>query len=89
MDIIRELGEYHISADVYDPWVSASEAQHEYGIIPINEPAIEAYDGIILAVAHDEFRSLGAANIRRYGKAEHVLYDLKYLLAPNESDLRL
>ncbi|MCM2318329.1 MAG: Vi polysaccharide biosynthesis UDP-N-acetylglucosamine C-6 dehydrogenase TviB [Pseudomonas sp.] len=89
VDIIRELGEYHINADVYDPWVSIEEARHEYGITPIAEPAIEAYDGIILAVAHGEFRSLGAANIRKYGKAEHVLYDLKYLLAPQESDLRL
>ncbi|MNN31167.1 UDP-N-acetyl-D-glucosamine 6-dehydrogenase [compost metagenome] len=89
VDILKELGEYHITADVYDPWVSIPEAQHEYGITPITEPAIEAYDGIILAVAHGEFRSLGAANIRKYGKADHVLYDLKYLLKPDESDLRL
>lgn len=89
VDILRELTEYHISADVYDPWVSCEEARHEYGIVPVGEPAIAAYDAIILAVAHDEFRSLGAANIRKYGKDEHVLYDLKYLLAPQESDLRL
>ncbi|MCC6076925.1 Vi polysaccharide biosynthesis UDP-N-acetylglucosamine C-6 dehydrogenase TviB [Pseudomonas sp. GCM10022188] len=89
IDILGELAEYHINADVYDPWVSIGEAQHEYGITPVAEPAIEAYDGIILAVAHNEFRSLGAENIRKYGKAEHVLYDIKYLLAPEESDLRL
>jgi len=89
VDIISELGEYNIAVDVYDPWVSGTEAQHEYGITPITEPAIDAYDGVVLAVAHNEFRDLGVDNIRRYGKAEHVLYDLKYMLSAEESDLRL
>ncbi|MES4779082.1 Vi polysaccharide biosynthesis UDP-N-acetylglucosamine C-6 dehydrogenase TviB, partial [Pseudomonas aeruginosa] len=48
-----------------------------------------AYDGIILAVAHSEFKNMGAENIRKLGKAEHVLYDLKYLLDEDKSDLRL
>lgn len=89
VDIVRELAEYNISVDVYDPWVSVAEAQHEYAITPVAEPLVGAYDGIILAVAHNEFRELGAVNIRRHGKAEHVLYDLKYLLSAEESDLRL
>ncbi|WP_313089514.1 Vi polysaccharide biosynthesis UDP-N-acetylglucosamine C-6 dehydrogenase TviB [Pseudomonas sp.] len=89
VDIVSELAEYNIEVDVYDPWVSAEEAQHEYAITPIAEPAVNAYDGIILAVAHNEFRALGAEHIRKHGKAEHVLYDLKYLLSAAESDLRL
>lgn len=89
VDIVRELAEYNIEVDVYDPWVSVEEAQHEYGITPIAEPTVNTYDGIILAVAHNEFRVLGAENIRKHGKAEHVLYDLKYLLSAAESDLRL
>jgi UDP-N-acetyl-D-glucosamine/UDP-N-acetyl-D-galactosamine dehydrogenase len=89
VDIVRELAEYNIQVDVYDPWVSVEEAQHEYGITPIAEPALNIYDGIILAVAHNEFRALGAECIRKYGKAEHVLFDLKYLLSATESDLRL
>jgi UDP-N-acetyl-D-glucosamine/UDP-N-acetyl-D-galactosamine dehydrogenase len=89
VDIVRELADYNIEVDVYDPWVSVEEAQHEYGITPIAEPAVNAYDGIILAVAHNEFRALGAEKIRKHGKAEHVLYDLKYLLSASESDLRL
>ncbi len=89
VDIVRELAEYNISVDVYDPWVSKSEAEDEYGITPITNPGSNAYDGIILAVAHDEFRELGAAKIRQYGKTIHVLYDLKYLLSADESDLRL
>lgn len=89
IDIIQELREYNVQVDVYDPWVSAEEAEHEYGITPVIEPDINAYSGIILAVAHNEFRSMGVENIRKLGKAEHVLYDLKYLLSAEESDLRL
>ena len=89
VDIVRELAEYNIAVDVYDPWVGVEETQHEYGITPVAEPASNAYDGIILAVAHDEFGALGADKIRKFGKSVHVLYDLKYLLSTKESDLRL
>jgi len=89
VDIIRELADYNIEVDVYDPWASAAEAQHEYAITPIAAPEHNAYDGIIIAVAHNEFRALGAENIRKHGKAKHVLYDLKYLVSAEESDLRL
>lgn len=89
VDIVSELAEYNIQVDVYDPWVVSGEAQHEYGITPITKPGTDTYDGIVLAVAHDEFRALGAETIRQYGKAKHILYDLKYLLTADEADLRL
>lgn len=89
VDIVQELAEYNIQVDVYDPWVSLEEAEREYGLKPIVEPEVNAYDGIILAVAHSQFRALGASNIRNYGKGEHVLYDLKYVLSAVESDIRL
>jgi UDP-N-acetyl-D-galactosamine dehydrogenase len=89
VDIVRELADYNTSVDVYDPWVSVDEARHEYGITPVTEPAAAGYDAIIVAVAHSEFNAMGADNIRALGKAEHVLYDLKYILPPSASDLRL
>ncbi|TEA79955.1 Vi polysaccharide biosynthesis UDP-N-acetylglucosamine C-6 dehydrogenase TviB [Allopusillimonas ginsengisoli] len=89
VDIVKELGEYNIEVDVYDPWVEAQEAQNEYGITPIDKPADGAYDAIILAVSHHQFVQMGAAAIRALGKPEHVLYDLKYALSPQEADLRL
>lgn len=89
VDIVRELAEYNIQVDVYDPWVSVIEAEHEYGLTPVREPLNGIYDGIVIAVAHSEFRDLGAEKIRGYGKAEHVLYDIKYLLSADDSDLRL
>ncbi|MBD9458506.1 Vi polysaccharide biosynthesis UDP-N-acetylglucosamine C-6 dehydrogenase TviB [Pseudomonas sp. PDM05] len=89
VDIVRELGEYNIEVDVYDPWVNPSEAQHEYSISPIAVPVTDSYDAIVLAVAHNEFRAMGAERIRSLGKAKHILYDLKYLLDRDQSDIRL
>ncbi|OWT58358.1 Vi polysaccharide biosynthesis protein VipA/TviB [Candidimonas nitroreducens] len=89
VDIVRELGEYNIEVDVYDPWVEAAEAQHEYGITPVAQPAQGAYDGIILAVAHRQFTDMGADAMRALGRPEHVLYDLKYVFPADQSDLRL
>jgi UDP-N-acetyl-D-galactosamine dehydrogenase len=89
VDIVRELGEYNIEVDVYDPWVDPDEAMHEYGLTPVVAPQPQAYDGIILAVAHHQFVEMGAKAIRALGKPEHVLYDLKYVLDVEDSDLRL
>lgn len=89
VDIVRELAEYNIDVDVYDPWVLAADAEHEYGITPVQALKQGAYDGIILAVSHHQFVELGPKGIRALGKPEHVLYDLKYVLTADESDLRL
>ena len=98
VDIIAELKEYNCNVDVYDPWVDIEEARYEYGITPvtslpgytgIGEREAGAYDAIFLAVAHQQFKEMGGAAIRALGKTIHVLYDLKYVLEPNESDLRL
>ena len=89
VDIVQELAEYSIDVDVYDPWVDAEEAKHEYGLDLVSSPAAGSYDGIILAVAHEQFVAMGSQAIRALGKAEHVLYDLKYVLSAEESDLRL
>ena len=89
VDIVAELKDYNCAVDVYDPWVSPQEAQHEYGITPIEAPKPGSYDAIILAVAHHQFKDMGVSAIRALGKPNAVLYDLKYVLDPQESDLRL
>lgn len=89
VDIISELKEYHINADIYDPWIDSEEAQHEYGIKPIQSLKQDNYDAIILAVAHNQFKEMGSKKIRALGKKEHILYDLKYVLDQSESDIRL
>ncbi len=89
VDIVRELRDYNTSIDVFDPWVASEEAEHEYGLKLLAEPQLSSYDAIVLAVAHDQFRAMGAEAIRAFGKEQHVLYDLKYILQPSEADLRL
>jgi UDP-N-acetyl-D-glucosamine/UDP-N-acetyl-D-galactosamine dehydrogenase len=89
VDILTELQEYGVRADIFDPWVDAAEAQHEYGITPITQPEHGTYDAIILAVGHQQFKQLGSAGIKAMMKPQHVLYDLKYVLSAADSDLRL
>ncbi|WP_338881811.1 Vi polysaccharide biosynthesis UDP-N-acetylglucosamine C-6 dehydrogenase TviB [Achromobacter veterisilvae] len=89
VDIVRELGDYNVAVDVYDPWVDAEEAMHEYGIEPVAKPEAGKYDAVILGVAHHQFTELGAEGIRKLGRADHILYDLKYVLPADQSDLRL
>jgi len=89
VDILKELAEYSIQADICDPWVDADEARNTYGVDLVVEPEADSYDGIIMAVGHQEFVDIGVAGIRRLGKANHVLYDLKYVFDASEADLRL
>lgn len=89
IDIVHELQEYNIEVDVYDPWIDANEAQREYDITPISQPSSHQYDGIILAVAHQQFVEMGIEKIRAFGKDKHVLYDLKYVFTKEDTDIRL
>ncbi|EIT7026108.1 Vi polysaccharide biosynthesis UDP-N-acetylglucosamine C-6 dehydrogenase TviB [Vibrio vulnificus] len=89
VDIVAELKEYNINVEIMDPWCSNEEARHEYGLSLCEKPKQNYYDAIIMAVAHDEFREMGAEAIRALGKAEHVLYDLKYILDKQNVDMRL
>lgn len=89
IDIVHELQEYGIQVDVYDPWVSAAAAQQEYGLELVSTLQPDTYDAVVIAVSHEQFRQMGAVQIHALGKKKHILYDLKYLLTAEESDLRL
>ncbi len=89
MDTISELESYGAHVDVHDPWVNAEDASRELGIQLIPEPSEGGYDAVILAVAHEQFRALGAERLRRYGKQSAILYDIKHLLPADQVDGRL
>ncbi len=89
VDLVEEFEGFNCNVDVYDPWVDKDEAVHEYGIKPIDQPIEGKYDAILLAVAHDEFKELSLEQIKAFGKDNHVLYDIKYLLDANQVDGRL
>ncbi|AHK15505.1 Vi polysaccharide biosynthesis UDP-N-acetylglucosamine C-6 dehydrogenase TviB [Thalassolituus oleivorans] len=89
IDMVKELESFNMRVDVYDPWADADEVVHEYGL-KLEKELIEGhYDAIVLAVDHSDFKAWGEKQIRSYGKQDHVLYDVKHVLALNESDLRL
>ena len=90
MDIVHALQGYNTRIDVFDPWVDAGAAQHEYGLTLIADPDHGEYDAIVLAVGHDEFRRLGAAGVRAFGKPGGcVVFDVKYVLPRESVDARL
>jgi len=89
VDIVRELKEYNINVDIVDPWCSNDEAQKEYGLVMTTNYKKNSYDALVLAVGHTQFKEMGAEQIRALGKAEHVLYDLKYVLPKENVDMRL
>jgi UDP-N-acetyl-D-galactosamine dehydrogenase len=86
VDIIQELQSYNANVEVYDPWVDPKEARHEYGIDLVPQLEEGRYDAIILAVAHQQFRDLGAEKIRALGKPEAVIFDVKYVLPKDAVD---
>ncbi|MBU6950587.1 MULTISPECIES: Vi polysaccharide biosynthesis UDP-N-acetylglucosamine C-6 dehydrogenase TviB [unclassified Hahella] len=89
VDVISAFESYNANVDVYDPWASPAEAEHEYGIRVIPELKANHYDAIILTVAHKQFKDMGIENIRKLGKDNHVLFDVKYVLPKDSVDGRL
>ncbi|TEU26825.1 Vi polysaccharide biosynthesis UDP-N-acetylglucosamine C-6 dehydrogenase TviB [Alkanindiges illinoisensis] len=89
IDMVQALKEYELDLNIYDPWVDPKEVEHEYGLTPITQLQNNHYDAVILAVAHDEFKNMSVEDFRVLAKENYVLYDLKYILKVQESDLRL
>jgi UDP-N-acetyl-D-galactosamine dehydrogenase len=89
IDIVRELADYEATVEVWDPWIGAAEARHEYGLELIDAPESGAYDAVVLAVAHQLFVDLGPEKIRALGTGRAVLFDVKAVLPKEAADLRL
>jgi UDP-N-acetyl-D-galactosamine dehydrogenase len=87
VDIIRELENYGIEVDVYDPWVDAAEAKREYGVEMIEKTENKGYDAMIVAVAHDEFFKEDITSA--YGKPQSVVFDVKGILPRSAGAMRL
>jgi UDP-N-acetyl-D-glucosamine/UDP-N-acetyl-D-galactosamine dehydrogenase len=89
IDVVRELEKYGAKVEIYDPWADGQESRHEYGVRPIKTLTPKRYDVAVIAVAHREFRDLGAEGVRRLCKKNHVLYDIKHVFRAAEVDGRL
>lgn len=89
IDIINELQDFNCHIHVYDPWADKKEAEKEYKVSPIEYPQNNFYDAIVLAVAHQEFKTLGIEKIKSFGKTNSIIFDVKYLFTANDVDARL
>lgn len=87
-DVVDELENYGIIVSVCDPLVDPDEAMETCDIDLIT-PKAGQYDGVVLAVAHDEFKAMSIEDIRKLGRKNHIFVDLKGLFAKEQSDIRL
>lgn len=94
-DIIKQLNTYGIEPIVVDPWASAQDAVHEYGVNLTKLEDVSGADCVIVAVAHNEFRRMSLETIKKLyhegADSEKVLIDVKglYKISDlNESGLR-
>jgi UDP-N-acetyl-D-galactosamine dehydrogenase len=88
-DIMDELTSYHAQVDVHDPWVNKEDAARELDINLIEKPQADHYDAIIIGVAHEQFKTMGIEAIRKLGKSNAIIYDVKYLYPADQVDGRL
>lgn len=89
MDVINELQEYGATVDVHDPRADADEANRLYGIKLVNDPETDQYDGVLLAVPHQEFKQQKPEALRRLGTQNSVFMDMKGIFDKDASDSRL
>jgi len=89
VDVVRELQSHGANVEIYDPWADSAECRHEYGLRPVASLKPNRYDVAIVAVAHRQFRELGARGVRRLCKKSHVLYDIKHVFPAAAVDGRL
>ncbi|WP_201542677.1 Vi polysaccharide biosynthesis UDP-N-acetylglucosamine C-6 dehydrogenase TviB [Psychrobacter faecalis] len=89
IEVIKELQSFNINVDVYDNWANREEVKVQYGIELINELKQDHYDGVIIAVDHNEYKKLGVDYIRSLAKDNHVIYDVKNIFLEHETDIRL
>lgn len=85
VDIVRELSNFSMNVDVYDPYALKDEVKHEYGINLVEKPT-GSYNAIILAVAHEEFKTL---DIDALKNTYSVVFDIKGMLPKDKVDARL
>nr|WP_255414435.1 nucleotide sugar dehydrogenase [Salinisphaera sp. LB1] len=89
VDIVHEMQAMDATVDIYDPWADPAKVTHEYGLTLVDSPQPGTYDAAIVAVAHREFRQAGSDTVRSYCKPAHIVYDVKYAFAADETDGRL
>ena len=88
-NLFESLKKLNCIIDLYDPWTKNKDIKKVIKINSIKILKKNTYDGLIIAVAHDKFKSLGLSRIKKLCKRNRVIYDLKNLFNSGGIDLRL
>ncbi len=86
IDVIRNLEDYNINVNVYDPWANPKEVKHEYNLDTKDKLSVDKYDAIVLAVSHKEFEEI---DLSQFLNENGVIYDVKGKLTKEENIKRL
>ena len=90
VDLVRELQAFGLTVDVHDPWVSPDDARDECGLELLKAlPTDGNYHGVVLAVAHEQYKTLGVQAVRALTGKDGVIYDIKGLYGKDHVDGRL
>ncbi len=85
-DIVAEFEEYGVSVEVYDPWVNPEEAKNEYQIDLVSNLEKRKYSGVVIAVAHQQFKEMTIKDLRDLCIEKSVIYDVKNLFPHDQVD---
>jgi UDP-N-acetyl-D-glucosamine/UDP-N-acetyl-D-galactosamine dehydrogenase len=85
VELVRELTAFGLQVSVFDPWIHSLEEAHAEGL-PVIEKADASADVLVLSVAHQRFKDLGAKGVRSLGAPGALLLDLQNAFARNDVD---
>ena len=88
-NVITKLKKFECDLDLQDPWADKDEVNKIYDIYPNSKLSQNTYDAVLIAVAHNKFKSIGLTNIKNSCKKVHVIFDLKNLFESKQVDLKL
>ncbi|QAR29927.1 nucleotide sugar dehydrogenase [Ornithobacterium rhinotracheale] len=86
IDVVTSLNDFGVEVTTYDPWASADEIKHEYGVDCESDLPNEKFDAVILGVSHKQFKEI---DIKNLSKENSVIFDVKGFLDKEEIDGRL
>ena len=89
IDSINSFEGSSFEISIHDPWLSESDFSYFTDTKIVTHPKINHYDVLMIAVGHNEFKKMGPEKLKSFVKKNSIIYDLKYVLRAEESDMRL
>ena len=82
-EIVKELKEFGVDVYGYDPLLSKEEIEG-FGVKALNELNVKV-DGVIVAVAHDEFKRVKLEDVKKFMNDKPVLIDVRSIFKAKDT----